>query len=233
MARIFIGMETSGQLRRRFEAAGHQVISCDLLPSVDNAPNHSVADVFEMLDILMSIGWIPDAGVFHPDCTFHTLSAAWAFADPDHVRYPGVGYHQRVQPGTLVGAERRAAREKAEADFERIRLMPFRKVIENPKGTIPTRLGHKPADIVQPNQFGDDASKATCLWCFDQHGQPVPFTLTRTVQVAPTLRPNGKLRWANQSDNGQNRLGPSDDRWSERSRTYDGIADAIVAAVCK
>lgn len=231
MAKIFIGMETSGQLRRRFEQADHSVISCDLLPAIDRAPNHLIGDVFRMLDILASIGWIPDFGVFHPDCTYHTVSAAWAFKDPDFVRYPGVGYHQRVKPGTLVGAERRAARELAEQNFERIRKLPFGKVVENPVGTIPTRLGHQPADIVQPYQFGDDASKATCLWAFDADGEPVPFNLVRTLFVEPTLRPNGKHRWANQSDNGQNRLGPSDDRWSDRSRTYDGIADAIVTAV--
>jgi hypothetical protein len=39
----------------------------------------------------------------------------------------------------------------------------------------------------------------------------------------------GKLveRWANQTDSGQNRLAPSPDRWKERSRTYDGIANAM------
>jgi len=249
--RVFIGMETSGQLRRRFEAAGHEVMSCDLLPSVDNAPNHLIGDVFGMLEVLASIGWVPDLGVFHPECTFHTVSAAWAFKDADFVRYPDVGYHQRVKPGTLVGAARRAARDTAEQDVERIRKLPFRKVVENPIGTIPTRLGHTPSDIVQPYEFGDDASKATCLWCWDANGQPVPFTLTRTTYHQPRLvcedcsvintygahkcgacrSERLKPRWANQSDKGQNKLGPSDYRWSERSRTYDGIADAIVAAL--
>lgn len=36
-----------------------------------------------------------------------------------------------------------------------------------------------------------------------------------------------KKRWANQCDSGQNKLGPSDDRWKERSKTYQGIADAM------
>lgn len=108
--RVFIGMETSGQLRRRFRANGHHVISCDLLPAEDNSPCHVIGDVFATLSELAAIGWIPDFGVFHPECTYHTLSAAWAFADPDYDRYPGVGYHQRVKPGTLVGAKRRAAR---------------------------------------------------------------------------------------------------------------------------
>lgn len=37
----------------------------------------------------------------------------------------------------------------------------------------------------------------------------------------------GIERWANQTDSGQNRLGPSPTRWIERSRTYPGIGDAM------
>ena len=35
------------------------------------------------------------------------------------------------------------------------------------------------------------------------------------------------VRWSNQTDSGQNRLGPSEDRWKERSKTYAGIAKAM------
>lgn len=39
----------------------------------------------------------------------------------------------------------------------------------------------------------------------------------------------GKLvaRWSNQTDSGQNKLGPSKDRAKIRSLTYDGIAKAF------
>ncbi|MFO0201755.1 MAG: hypothetical protein ACK528_01350, partial [Alphaproteobacteria bacterium] len=36
-----------------------------------------------------------------------------------------------------------------------------------------------------------------------------------------------KARWANQTDSGQNRLPPSEDRWKIRSLTYPGIAKAM------
>lgn len=39
----------------------------------------------------------------------------------------------------------------------------------------------------------------------------------------------GKPRWANQTDSGQNRLPPSDDRWKIRSETYAGIANAMAS----
>lgn len=91
--------------------------------------------------------------------------------------------------------------------------------LENPVGCISTRI-RKPTQIIQPYQFGDDASKKTCLWL-----RNLP-PLTPTKYIPPRMV-NGKPRWANQTDSGQNKLGPSEDRWKERSRTYQGIADAM------
>lgn len=247
--RIFVGMETSGQMRRRLVAKGHDVISCDVLPAEDEptAGLHIVGDVFATLDKLMRGGWIPDRGILHPTCTLHTIAAAWAFADPDFARYPGIGYHQKVKAGTLTGQARRDARELAEEDLERIRLLPFVKIVENPRGTIPSRTKYgQPADVLQPYEFGDDASKATCIWAFDRDGNPIPFKVERdpTKRVAGRLVPRSKAmgksdvakggrgpefieRWANQTDTGQNNVTPGEDRWKDRSRTYPGIADAV------
>src|SRR3546814_16900963 len=52
-------------------------------------------------------------GIFHPMCTYLTVSEAWAFNDPDYEKYPEVGFHQRVKPETLVCAPRHEARERA------------------------------------------------------------------------------------------------------------------------
>ena len=238
--KVFIGMETSGVMRRACEAAGHHVISCDLLQSQDAAEislmaatgssGHIRGDVFETLDRLWGAGWWPDLAIFHPDCTFFTVSAAWAFKDPDFDKYPGVGYHMKLKPGTLTGSDRRIRqRRDLEAVRQIQRLKIRRKVIENPIGQL-SSLWMKPSQVVQPYQFGDDASKATCLWFLDENGDKV---LTRlpidpTLYVPPTKRANGKEYWANQTDTGQNRLSPSADRWQDRADTYPGIAAAIV-----
>lgn len=106
-------------------------------------------------------------------------------------------------------------------DFVRLLLdAPIPKIaIENPVGVISTRI--RPADqYVQPYQFGDDASKKTGLWL---KGLPI---LVPTKLIPPRLI-NGKSRWGNQTDSGQNKLGPSDDRWKERSKTYLGLAAAM------
>lgn len=91
---------------------------------------------------------------------------------------------------------------------------PIEKIcIENPVSIISTRI-KKPSQIIQPWMFGHDASKKTCLW----------------LKNLPPLKPTKiikKARYANQTPSGQNKLGPSTDRWKLRSRTYEGIAQAM------
>jgi hypothetical protein len=91
--------------------------------------------------------------------------------------------------------------------------------VENPISVISSRI-RKPDQIINPWQFGHDASKRTCLWL-----KNLPL-LTPTDIVEPRIV-NGKKRWANQTDSGQNRLPPSEDRWKIRSETYTGIAQAM------
>jgi len=109
--------------------------------------------------------------------------------------------------------------EQAEAlDFVRFLLdAPIEKIaLENPISIISSRI-RKPNQIIQPWQFGHPESKSTCLW----------------LKSLPTLVPTNILplpessRWNNQTPSGQNKLGPSEDRWKLRSATYKGIAQAM------
>jgi hypothetical protein len=116
------------------------------------------------------------------------------------------------------------AQQTADAlDFVRMLLdAPIERIaLENPIGCISTQV-RKPTQTIQPWQFGHDASKATCLWLKNL----APLTPTQTI--APRMV-DGRKRWANQTDSGQNRLPPSADRWKIRSETYQGIADAMAA----
>jgi hypothetical protein len=159
--------------------------------------------------------------IAHPDCTYLTGAAAWALQDPDYDRWPGVGYHQRVNPGTLTGAARRVARQEAGQFAALIWNSPAKRVaIENPRGGLSSFITGGNQFEVQPYQFGDDASKATV---FRTRGMN---RLIATCHVAPRMV-DGKPRWANQTDGGQNRLSPGPDRWKDRSRTYPGLAKAI------
>jgi hypothetical protein len=97
---------------------------------------------------------------------------------------------------------------------------PIRRIaVENPVSMISTWI-RKPEQIIQPWMFGHDASKKTCLWL-----QNLP--LLRPTQIVEPRIVNGRKRWGNQTDSGQNRLSPSPDRWKIRSATYAGIAAAM------
>jgi len=110
--------------------------------------------------------------------------------------------------------------QKTEEALEFVRLLldaPIPKIaLENPVSCISTRI-RKPDQIIQPWYFGDDASKKTCLWL---KGLP-PLVETNRLEG------DEKTRRANQTPSGQNKLGPSADRWKLRSKTYQGIADAM------
>lgn len=230
--RVFIGMETSGTARRAFQAAGHKVVSCDLLPSQDGAgfaEGHIQGDVFDVLAMLAKdYWWKPDLALFHPDCTHLTGAAAWAFNDPDYDRYPGVGYHQRVKPGTLVGAARREARDNSVALVKRIWALDIKKlIIENPVGSL-SSMWMKPTQIVQPYEYGDDASKKTCLW--ERGVEPLVPTIRHPGRWEEWPRGSGVMveRWSNQTASGQSNVTPSDDRWQLRSDSWPGIIAAMV-----
>ena len=216
--RVLCGCENSGVVRRAFRALSHEAWSCDLLPAADNSPFHRQCDVLTLLDE----GW--DMMIAHPDCQYLTNSAEWAYSDPDFVRYPDVGYHQKVKPETLVGAARRVAREHALDFVRRLLNAPIQRIaLENPIGCISSRI-RKPDQIIQPWMFNDNASKSTCLFL-----KNLPLLIPTTRYPGRWVewpRGSGKMveRWGNQTDGGQNKLPPTDDRWMLRSRTYEGLA---------
>lgn len=112
----------------------------------------------------------------------------------------------------------RAAKTEEALVFVRTLMgAPIPKIaLENPVSCISTRI-RKPDQVIQPWWFGEDASKKTCLW------------LKNLPPLVPTNRlpGNDKTRRANQTPSGQNKLGPSPDRWKDRSRTYLGVAQAM------
>lgn len=211
--RVLVACESSGTVRDAFNALGHVATSCDMMET-ETPGDHYAGDVRDIL----GNGW--DIIIAHPPCTYLTVAAAWSFSDPNFVKFPGVGYHQKVKLGTLVGEARRKAQAEA-LDFVRLFMdadCPLI-AIENPVGAISSNI-RKADQYIHPHQFGDDASKKTGLWL---KGLP---NLTPTEYIEPRIV-DGKQRWANQTDSGQNNLSPGDDRWKERSKTYQGIADAM------
>ncbi len=146
---------------------------------------------------ILDHGW--DLMIAHPPCTYLCSS--------------GLHWNKR-RPGRQV---------LTEEALEFVSLLldaPIPRIaLENPVGCISTRI--RPYDqAIQPYQFGHDASKKTCLWLKNLPPlRPTQFIEPRIV--------NGRSRWSNQTDSGQNKLPPSADRWAIRSETYPGIAEAM------
>lgn len=190
--RVLVACEYSGTVRDAFIRAGHDALSCDLLPTDAPGPHYqgNVMDV---------IGDGFDLMVAHPPCTYLSVS----------------GMHW-----TTRGLRDPQLTTDALAFVRLLMDAPIPHIaIENPVSIISSQI-RKPDQIIQPWMFGHDASKKTCLWL---KGLPM---LTPTQTIAPRMV-NGKPRYANQTDSGQNRLAPSADRWKIRSETYSGIADAM------
>lgn len=101
--------------------------------------------------------------------------------------------------------------------FMKLASLPIPRIaIENPI-CIMSSVWREPDQIIQPYEFGHPEFKATCLW----------------LKGLPPLRPSNRLKPPKKGDaeweawNRVHRMPPGEDRWKERSRTYQGIADAM------
>ena len=197
--KVLIACEFSGVVRRAFHDRGHDVLSCDLLPSEDDSPYHYQGDVFDLLNEAGPF----DLMVCHPPCTYLTLA--------------GLHWNNRIE----------GRREKTEEALEFVRKLLAAPVpmiaLENPIGCISTRI-RKPDQIIQPWQYGHPESKQTAFWL-----KGLPKLTPTDILEPEAFQANGRPRWRNQTPTGQNNLGPSVDRWKIRSRTYSGIAAAMAA----
>jgi len=189
--RVLVACEYSGAARDAFIRQGHDAMSCDLLPTDAPGP-HYQGDVRDIL----GDGW--DLMIGHPPCDHLAVSGARWFKEKqaDGRQQAGIDFFMML----------------AQAPIHRIAL-------ENPVGIMSTKW-RKPDQIIQPWQFGHEATKTTCLWL-----KNLP-NLTPTDIVGKGARhvtKSGKSlpEWYN--------LPPSKDRWKIRSQTFKGIADAMAA----
>ena len=93
--------------------------------------------------------------------------------------------------------------------------------LENPLGRIGTAY-RKAEQVIQPWQFGHPESKQTALWL-----KGLPKLVPTNILAPSKFQANGRPQWDNQTPTGQNKLGPSPERWALRSITYPGIASAM------
>lgn len=198
---MLIGCESSGTVREAMRARGIDAWSCDLLPAGDGSPFHLQGDV---RDAMTSQHW--DAFGLHPECTYLTVA--------------GIHWNNRGRGWDKTNDALAFVKELIDLAGDKPRYL------ENPVSIISSKVS-KPTQIIQPYEFNTDASKKTCLWL--KHLPPLTNTIRIKGRMVEYPKGSGKMveRWSNQTDSGQNNLGPSDNRWKLRSKTYQGIADAM------
>lgn len=192
---ILVACEESQAVCKAFRIMGHEAYSCDTKDCSGGKPEWHIKD--DVLNVIND-GW--DMVIGFPPCTRLTNSVTW--------------YIKKNNLWDEV--------EKAAEFFNLILNCNAGMVaVENPiQNRYARKFIRKYDQIIQPYQFGDDASKATCLWL---RGLP---PLSPTNYYPPRIV-NGKKRWSNQTDGGWNKLAPSRDRGTLRSKTYIGIANAM------
>jgi len=198
--RILIACEFSGIVREAFKRQGWDAWSCDLLPT-EILGQHIQDDVLKHLND----GW--DMMIAHPPCTY--LSNA------------GIGWFNEEKYGEKARERKRKRHEAFDFVIALANAPISRIVIENPVGWLNSHW-RKPNQLIQPWQFGDFESKRTCLWL-----KNLP-NLKYTKIVKPIIYAyykKGKKK--GMPIYGNSYLKPSDDRWKNRSRTFQGIADAM------
>ena len=206
--KILVACEYSGTVRDTLTKKGHDVTSCDILPT-DVPGKHYQGDVTDILND----GW--DMMIGHPPCTFLTVTGNKWFYHPDDKELP----LDERRPNPKF-PNRRADREEGVDFFMLLANAPIDKIcIENPVGIMSTRW-RKPEQIIQPYEYGHTEAKKTCLWLKNLPNL-VP---TKIVEPEYVTFKSGKrmAKWYCDAASL-----PKQERMKLRSKTFQGIADAI------
>ena len=202
--KILIACEESQRITVEMRKLGHECYSCDIdYPSGHHPEWHIHQDVLPLLN--------GDCEFTTMDGISHKIEGEWdlivAHPPCTYLTVSGNRWFNIEKYGDKA-RERLKLREEAYDFFMRfINAKCKRIAVENPIGYMNTHY-RKPDQIIQPWQFGHGETKATCLW----------------LKGLPLLRPTNIVKGREQRIW---KMGPSEDRVKERSKTYPGIAKAI------
>lgn len=203
--RVLVACEYSGRVREAFAKRGHYAMSCDLRPT-EIPGNHYQGDIRDVLHDDMEDPF--DLMIAHPYCTFNTLAGIrWMYHPEDSYLPPESRRRHPDYPNRMRDFEEGVEffNMLKNADIPRI-------CIENsqPHGLAMSRIGRYDQKV-QPYDFGEPYTKAACLW----------------LKNLPPLKPKTKKSDFPEILAACHMASPGPDREKERSRTYQGIADAM------
>ena len=250
--RVLIACEYSGRVRSAFAAMGHDVLSADFELSEDNSAYHYQGDCFDLINDQHF-----DLMIAHPPCTYLSVSGMhWTtrgLRDPK-LTEDALVFVKRLMDAPI---DKIVIENPISVISSRIRkpdqiiqpwwfgenaskktclwLKNLPKLELNINQVVPPKGWSKvmgACDMLECECCGEpfcpecNAHYADCE-CIGPTEDDCTFKEVDGVMFGTRLNPIPKMIWGNQTPSGQNKLGPSPDRWKERSRTYEGIARAM------
>lgn len=197
--KVGILCEFSGTVRDAFIRRGHDAVSCDLLPTESPGP-HIQGDC-------LAQDWRGfELLICHPPCTYLCSMGVW-------------WNHKRL--------ERWQQTSDAEKFVRDLDALPVARIaIENPIGVLSSRW-RKPDQVINPWQFGDEATKPTCLWLKGLPRLSVDDPLFRIGTVVGRGEFYVKANGARASKWSHRLSGRDPNRAKIASKTFPGIAEAM------
>ena len=206
--RILIACEESQAVTIAFRKLGYNAFSCDLLPCTGEHPEwHYQEDMFEVIKREPKF----DLMIAFPPCTDLAVSGARHF-------------ERKIANGSQAKSIH-FFMDVINVDIKKI-------VVENPIG-IMSRLYRKPDQIIQPWQFGDKAQKSTCLWLKNLN-KLNPTDIVEKGEFYEFISKKGeKKRMPMWYYKALQEAKTPEQRRTLRSKTFQGIADAMAAQFSK
>lgn len=200
---VLVACEESQSVTKEFRKLGHNAYSCDILPCSGGHPEwHIQGDAIEE-----AYSGKYDLMIAHPPCTYLAVSGARWMYNKDG----------------SVNEDRLDKQNEALSFVKQLLDAPIKYIaIENPVSVISTQI-RKPNDIIQPWQFGDKATKTTCLWT-----KNLPkLSPTNIVEKGDRVTfKSGKSHPKWYAD-ALSKASTPEERRTLRSKTFPGIAKAI------
>jgi site-specific DNA-cytosine methylase len=205
--RVLVACEESQAVTKAFRKLGHEAYSCDIQECSGDKPEwHIKGDA-----IKEAYSGKYDLMIAHPPCTYLAVSGARWMYNKDG----------------SVNKERLTNQRKALNFVQKLMDAPIEKIaIENPVSVISSQI-RKPDQIIQPYEYGHSEAKKTCFWL---KNLPLlqPTKIVDKGEFVEWVDKNGKKkRQAKWYLDVLTKAKTKAERQKLRSKTYQGIADAI------
>lgn len=253
--KILVACEYSGRVRRAFAELGHDVWSADFEPSEDGSDRHYKGDCFDLInnqhfDLMIAhppctylsvsgMHWTT-RGLRDPQLTEDALDFVRRLMDAPiskiAIENPVSVISSRIRKPDQIIQPWHYGDDASKKTCLWLKGLP-KLVIDEPLKAIPPRgwgLVKMAGDMLQceccdePYCHECESHYADCA-CIGPTEDDSEYKVVDGILFGTRIIPPPKMRWANQTESGQNKLAPSDDRWKERSRTYQGIANAMAS----